>query len=55
MSKKVQENITIFHKDISFTGKVAGDEAIAVAGHMEGPYKLHKIFQLKKRVQSKLM
>ena len=36
MSKKVQENITIFHKDISFTGKVVGSEAIAVAGHMEG-------------------
>ena len=36
MSKKVQENITIFHKDISFTGKVVGSEAIAVAGRMEG-------------------
>ena len=36
MSNKVQKNITIFHKDISFKGKVAGDEEVAVAGYMEG-------------------
>ena len=48
MSKKVQENITIFHKDISFTGKVAGDEAIAVAGHMEGTIQTSQDLSIEK-------
>ena len=48
MSKKVQENITFFHKDISFTGKVAGDEAIAVAGHMEGTIQTSQDLSIEK-------
>ena len=48
MSKKVQENITIFHKDISFTGKVVGDEAIAVAGHMEGTIQTSQDLSIEK-------
>jgi len=48
MSKKVQENITIFHKDISFTGKVAGDEAIAVAGYMEGTIQTSQDLSIEK-------
>ena len=36
MNKKVQENITTLHKDISFNGKLVGDEKIIISGHMEG-------------------
>ena len=48
MSKKVQENITIFYEDISFMGKVAGDEAIAVAGHMEGTIQTSQDLSIEK-------
>ena len=48
MSKKVQQNITIFHKDISFTGKVAGDEEIVVAGHMEGTIQTSQDLSIEK-------
>ena len=36
MNKKVQENITTLHKDISFNGKLIGDEKIIISGRMEG-------------------
>ena len=36
MNKKVQENITTLHKDISFNGKLVGDEKIIISGYMEG-------------------
>ena len=48
MSNKVQKNITIFHKDISFTGKVAGDEEVAVAGYMEGTIQTSQDLSIEK-------
>ena len=36
MNKKVQENITTLHKDISFNGKLVGDEDIIISGRLEG-------------------
>lgn len=36
MNKKVQENITTLHKDISFNGKLIGDEKIIISGQIEG-------------------
>ena len=36
MSKNIQENITTFHKDISFSGKLVADEKIIIHGYMEG-------------------
>ena len=36
MNKKVQENITTLHKDISFNGKLIGDEKIIISCQIEG-------------------
>ena len=36
MNKKVQENITTLHKDISFNGKLVASEKIIISGQMEG-------------------
>ena len=48
MNKKVQENITTFHKDISFNGKVVGDEKIIIAGHIEGSLKTSQDLTIEK-------
>lgn len=48
MTKKIKENITTFHKDISFSGKMVGDEKIIIYGHLEGSVKTSQDITIEK-------